>query len=336
MENAQWFEDNSPFMDEHKKSNVVGITYNVVNVAGEAGDASPSTPIGVNLPNANWIRVKHGSKSVSLGNIVAAYDNAGSSGMLEEFAHDQEEIERTKAHGSLAGKLHTAMHEVIGHASGQIEEGVGETKATLQTYSSTVEEGRADLVALYYLMDPKLVELGLMESLEVGKAEYDSYIRNGMLTQLRRLEMGADIEEAHMRNRAWVAGWVFEKGQEENVIARVERDGKIFYDIQDYEKLRVLFGDLLREVQRIKSQGDYDAAQALVEGYGVKVDPAVHQQVLDRCEVLDIAPYGGFINPVMVPVMDDAGNMVDVDITYPDNFAEQMLYYSEEFGFLSK
>ena len=323
-------------MDEHKKDSVVGITYNVVNVAGEAGDASPSTPIGVNLPNANWIRVKHGSKSVSLGNIVAAYDEAGSSGMLEEFAHDREEIERTKAHSTLAGKLHTAMHEVIGHASGQIEAGVGETKETLKNYSSTIEEGRADLVALYYMLDPKMVELGLMETLDVGKAEYDSYIRNGMLAQLRRLELGADIEEAHMRNRAWVSGWVLEKGAADNVIDRVERDGKVYYDIQDYEALRVLFGELLKEVQRIKSQGDFEAAMALVEGYGVKVDQAVHQQVLDRCEALNIAPYGGFVNPIMEPVMDADGNVIDVKVTYPNNFAEQMLYYSETFGFLSK
>lgn len=336
MNSAQWFEDNSPFMNEHKKDSVVGITYNVVNVAGEAGDASPSTPIGVNLPNANWIRVKHGSKSVSLGNIVAAYDEAGSSGMLEEFAHDREEIERTKAHSTLAGKLHTAMHEVIGHASGQIEAGVGETKETLKNYSSTIEEGRADLVALYYMLDPKMVELGLMETLDVGKAEYDSYIRNGMLAQLRRLELGADIEEAHMRNRAWVSGWVLEKGAADNVIARVERDGKVYYDIQDYEALRVLFGELLKEVQRIKSQGDFEAAMALVEGYGVKVDQAVHQQVLDRCEALNIAPYGGFVNPIMEPVMDADGNVIDVKVTYPNNFAEQMLYYSETFGFLSK
>lgn len=334
MDNAQWFEDNSPIMDSHKKAEVVGITYNVVNVAGEAGDASPSTPIGVNLPNANWIRVKHGSKSVSLGNIVAAYAEAGSSGMLDEFAHDQEEIERGKAHGDVAGKLHTAMHEVIGHASGQFEEGVQETKETLENYASTIEEGRADLVALYYLMDTKMVDLGLMESLEVGKAEYDSYIRNGMMAQLRRLEKGADIEEAHMRNRAWIAHWVFEKGQGE-VITQIERDGKMFFDIQDYDALRGLFAELLAEVQRIKSQGDFDAAQALVQGYGVKVDPAVHQEVLDRCEALNIAPYGGFINPIMVPVKNEAGEITDIDITYPDNFTEQMLGYSKEFGFLS-
>ncbi|MCH2198041.1 MAG: dipeptidyl peptidase 3 [Flavobacteriales bacterium] len=334
MNNAQYFETNSPIMDEHKKEEVVGITYNVVNVAGEAGDASPSTPIGVNLPNANWIRVKHGSKSVSLGNIVNAYDKASGSGMLDEFAHDAEEIERAKANSELAGKLHTAMHEVIGHASGKLEESVGTPNQTLLEHSSTIEEGRADLVALYYLLDPKMVELGLMESLEVGMAEYDGYIRNGMLTQLRRLELGADIEEAHMRNRAWVSNWVYEKGMADSVIVKVIRDGKHFYDIQDYDKLRVLFGDLLKEVQRIKSKGDYEAAKELVEGYGVKVDQDVHTEVLERTEKLGIAPYGGFINPVLQPVTDAQGNITDIEVVYPDDFVQQMLFYSTEYGHL--
>lgn len=336
MENAQWFEDQSPVMPEHKKEEVKGITYNVVNVVGEAGDASPSTPIGVNLPNANWIRVQHGSKSVSLGNIVSAYDKASGAGSLNEFCNDEEEIERAKKHSSIAGDLHTAMHEVIGHASGQIEEGVGTPKETVQEYASTLEEGRADLVALYYLMDPKMVELGLMESLEVGKAEYDSYIRNGMMVQLRRLELGADIEEAHMRNRAWVAHWVYEKGQENGVIEEIVRDGNHYYDIKDYDALRTLFGDLLREVQRIKSQGDYEAAKALVENYGVKVDQNIHQEVLARAEKLNSAPYGGFINPVLVPQMDEQGNVLDVEVRYPNDFTKQMLYYSENYGFLSK
>jgi dipeptidyl-peptidase-3 len=329
MDNAQWFEDNSPILENHKKDTVKGVTYTVVNVVGEAGDASPSTPIGVNLPNANWIRTLHGSKSVSLGNILEAYDQAGGSGLLEEFAHDQEEIDRALAHSELAGKLHTAMHEVIGHASGQQEEGVGQPAETLENYASTLEEGRADLVALYYLLDPKLVELGLMESLEVGKAEYDGYIRNGQLAQLRRLDLGADIEEAHMRNRAWVSGWVYEQGGD-TVITKVERDGKLFYDIQDYETLRVLFGDLLREVQRIKSSGDYDACKALVQGYGVKVDQAVHTQVLERSEALGSAPYGGFINPLLVMNADST-----VSVEYPDDFTKQMLHYSETYGFLS-
>ena len=334
MENAQWFEDHMPFMNAHKKEEVVGITYNVVNVAGEAGDASPSTPIGVNLPNSNWIRQVHGSKSVSLGNIVNAYDKAAGGGVLAEFTHDELELVRTKAHGELAGKLHTAMHEVIGHASGQLEPGVGTPKETIAEYSSTLEEGRADLVALYFLLDPKMVELGLMKNLDVGRAEYDSYLRNGMLTQLQRLELGADIEEAHMRNRAWVSNWCFEKAEPEGAVVQVVREGKTYIDIKDYARLRELFGELLREVQRIKSQGDYDAAKALVEGYGVKVDPTVHQEVLDRAAVLGVAPYGGFINPEMSATLDAAGEIVSVTVSYPEDFTGQMLRYSEQFSFL--
>ncbi len=334
MDNAQWFEDHMPFMEAHKKKEVVGITYNVVNVAGEAGDASPSTPIGVNLPNSNWIRQVHGSKSVSLGNIVNAYDKAAGGGVLTEFAHDEVEVMRVQAHSELAGKLHTAMHEVIGHASGQLEPGVGTPKETIQEYSSTLEEGRADLVALYFLLDPKMVELGLMNTLDVGRAEYDSYLRNGMLTQLQRLELGANIEESHMRNRAWVSQWCYEQVKADGVVEKVVRDGKTYIDIKDYDALRGLFGDLLREVQRIKSQGDYDAAKALVEGYGVKVDLAVHEEVLERVSVLGVAPYGGFINPEMTAQRDEDGNFVSVEVTYPDDFTGQMLRYSEAFSFL--
>ena len=334
MDNAQWFEDHMPFMDAHKKKEVVGITYNVVNVAGEAGDASPSTPIGVNLPNSNWIRVVHGSKSVSLGNIVSAYDKASGGGLLSEFAHDDVEVARSESHGALAGKLHTAMHEVIGHASGKLEDGVGEPKQTIKEYSSTLEEGRADLVALYFMLDEKMVELGLMKTLETGKSEYDSYIRNGMMLQLRRLEQGADIEEAHMRNRAWISHWCFERAQESGAIAKVVRDGKTFLDIKDYEALRGLFGELLREVQRIKSQVDYEAAKALVEGYGVKVDQAIHEEVLTRSEALGIAPYGGFINPEMQAMYVEDGMIGDVKLVYPDDFATQMLNYSGSYGFL--
>ena len=334
MDNAQWFEDHMPFMDAHKKKEVVGITYNVVNVAGEAGDASPSTPIGVNLPNSNWIRVVHGSKSVSLGNIVSAYDKASGGGLLSEFAHDDVEVARSESHGALAGKLHTAMHEVIGHASGKLEDGVGEPKQTIKEYSSTLEEGRADLVALYFMLDEKMVELGLMKTLETGKSEYDSYIRNGIMLQLRRLEKGADIEEAHMRNRAWISHWCFERAQESGAITKVVRDGKTFLDIKNYEALRVLFGELLREVQRIKSQGDYEAAKALVEGYGVKVDQAIHEEVLTRSEALGIAPYGGFINPEMQATFAEDGMIRDVKLVYPDDFATQMLNYSRSSGFL--
>lgn len=331
--NAQWFEDNSPIMDEHKKENVVGVTYKVVNVAGESGDASPSTPIGVNLPNSNWIRAKYGSKSVSLGNIVEAYGKAGSKGMLEEFYYNDTLVKRAKKYGDLASKLHTAMHEVIGHASGKINDGVGTPKETLKNYRSTLEEGRADLVALYYLMDPKMVDLGLMPNLEVGKAEYDSYITNGLMTQLRRIEPGKDIEEAHMRNRQLIAAWAYEKGKANNVIERVEKDGKTYFVINDYEQLRELFGQLLREIQRIKSTGDFEAGKTLVETYGVKVNQKLHQEVLDRMKKLNAAPYGGFINPVLVPV-EENGEITDIKVEYPDNFTEQMLYYAKNYSFL--
>lgn len=335
MENAQYFEDNSPIMAQHKKKEVKGITYRVVNVAGESGDASPSTPIGVNLPNAQWIRTVHGSKSVSLGNIEDAYSKAAGSGTLNEFAHDAEEIERAKKYGDIAGKLHTAMHEVIGHASGQLEEGKAPSSQTLKEFASTIEEGRADLVALYYIMDQKLVDMGLMESLEVGKAEYDGYLRNGMLTQLRRLKVGEEIEEAHMRNRAWVSNWIYEKGMKDSVIVKVARDGKTFIDIRDYDKMRVLVGELLKEVQRITSQGDYAAAKALADGYGKKVDQKLHQEVLDRGNKLNIPPYAGFMNPVLEPVMDASGKITDVKVTYMDKFAEQMLYYSKNYSTLA-
>jgi dipeptidyl-peptidase-3 len=334
MDNVQWFEDNSSIMDEYKKKNVVGVTYKVVNTAGEAGDASPSTPIGVNLPNANWIRSKHGSKSVSLGNIVHAYDKSGGKGFAEEFIRTEELRARSKEYSTLAGKLHTALHEVVGHASGQLNPGVGTPKETLKSYASTLEEGRADLVALYFLLDPKMVELGLMPSLEVGKAEYDSYIRNGMMLQLRRLEPGEVIEEAHMRNRQMVAAWCYEKGMADKVIEKKVIDGKTYFEVNDYEKLRGLFGELLREIQRIKSEGDYNAGRALVENYGVQVDADLHAEVLKRAEKLNSAPYGGFINPKLVPVMQ-GGKMVDVKVEYPSDFLEQMLDYGANHSFLA-
>ncbi len=333
-ENAQYFEDNSPIQDTHKKDSVVGITYKVVNVAGESGDASPSTPIGVNLPNANWIRAKYGSKSVSLGNINNAYDKSGGAGFLQEFAHDDEEIERSKKQGELASKMHTALHEVIGHASGQLEKGVGTPKETLKNYASPLEEARADLVALYYIMDPKLMEWDLVESLEVGKTEYDSYIKNGLMLQLRRINPGKTIEQAHMRNRATVASWAFEKGQAENVISKVTREGKTYFEINDYEKLRDIFGQLLQEVQRIKSQGDYEAGRNLIENYGVKVDPVLHAEVLERASKLNIPPYGGFINPKLVPVTDSNGEITDVKVEYPEDFTQQMLEYGQKYSFL--
>ncbi len=329
---AQWFEDNSPLIESHKKKKVKGISARVINVIVEGGDASPSTPIGINLPNANWIRAEHGSKSVNLANIVSAYSQGGGSS-LSEFAWSPEEIARAKAYGDLADKLHTDMHEVIGHASGQINPGVGTPKETLKNYSSTLEEGRADLVALYYLLDQKLVDLGLMPSLEVGMESYDSYIRNGMMLQLRRLKLGDEIEEDHMRNRQLIAKWVFEKGRSDNVIERKTRNNKTFFVINDYKKLRGLFGNLLRELQRIKSEGDFAAGQKLVEDYGVKVDPELHKEVLARYAALDIPAYSGFINPKLEAIMS-GDEIIDVVITYPMDFKTQMLEYSKRYSFL--
>ncbi|MCB9285505.1 MAG: dihydrofolate reductase [Lewinellaceae bacterium] len=332
--NAQWFEDHSPIMEAHKKDTVVGVTYKVVNVAGEAGDASPSTPLGVNLPNSDWIRSEYGSKSVSLGNIIEAYDQAEGPGLLAEFSNDQEEIDRAKKYGKLAAKLHTALHEVIGHASGKLEDGVGTPAETLKGYRSSLEEARADLVSLYFLMDEKLVDLGLMPSLEVGKAAYDQYLKNGLMLQLRRIEPGKNIEQAHMRNRQMVAAWVLDKGKADNVVTMEKRDGKTYIEINDYEKLRELFGQLLRETQRIKSQGDYEACRDLFETYGVKVDPAIHAEVLARTVKLNDPPYAGFINPRLIPIIDAEGAITDIKVEYPDDFTEQMLEYGEQYGFL--
>lgn len=335
-ENAQWFEDNSPLFPAHKKKNVKGVSYKVIQVANESGDCSPSTPIGVNLPNNNWIREQHGSKSVSLGNVIAAYEKASGAGLVKEFAHDDEEIRLAEKYGALAAKLHTALHEVIGHASGQLNKGVGQPAETLKNYASTLEEARADLVGLYYIMDQKMIDIGLIPSLEVGKAEYDGYIRNGMMTQLQRLELGKQVEEEHMQNRQLVAAWVFEKGKNDRVIEKVVRNGKTYYDIKDYQKLRLLFGELLKEIQRIKSEGDYAAGKVLVETYGVKVDAKIHQEVLKRVKPLNLAPYNGFVNPIFVPVLDKAGEITDIRIENKQTFVEQMLYYGKNYATLMK
>lgn len=329
---AQYFEDNSPIMDDHKKAEVIGITGKAITVVSETGDASPSTPIGINLPNSSWIREMYGSKSVSLSNITDAY-SASESGALEEFAFSQEEIDRGREYAELGGHLTTDMHEVIGHASGKLNPGVGTTNETLKQYASAMEEGRADLVALYYMMDPFLVEIGVMPNLDVGRSRYDSYIRNGLMTQLYRIEPGELIEEAHMRNRAEIAHWVYEQGREDNVIERVQRDGKTYFVVNDYQRLRVLFGELLREHQRIKSEGDFAAAQFLIETYGTQVDPELHAEVLERYATLNVAPYSGFINPKLVPVMEN-GEIVDVQVQYPDDFVAQMLEYGQEYAFL--
>jgi len=331
---AQWFEDNSTIMDEHKKANVKGITANVINAVMESGDAAPSTPIGVNLPNANWIRSTHGSKSVTLGNITDAYNESSkSSGSLEEFAWDQEAIDVAKEWGNLAGNLHTDMHEVIGHASGVINPGIGTPKETLKNYSNTLEEARADLVALYFIMDERLVEMGILPSLKPGYAEYNSYVANGLMKQLKRLVIGDNVEESHMRNRQLNAMWAYEMGKAENVIEKKVRDGKTYFVINDYMKLRDLFGQLLREIQRIKSEGDYEAGKALVETYGVKVDQELHKEVLARYEKLNIAPYGGFIQPKLTTV-EENGSIVDVKIDYPQDFTKQMLEFSKTYSFL--
>jgi dipeptidyl-peptidase-3 len=331
---AQWFEDHSPIMDNHKKKTVKGISARVITVIGEVGDAAPLTPIGINLPNNEWIREGYGSKSVSLGNIVASYNYAKSkSPIIDEFGSSDEVKARVKKYGALAADLHTDMHEVIGHASGKINDGVGTTDKTLKTYAGILEEGRADLVALYYVMDQKLVDIGVMPSLEVGKAGYDNYIMNGLMTQLNRIKPGNNLEEAHMRNRQMNSAWVLEKGKADKSIEMVKRDGKTYIVINDYTKVRRHFGELLREIQRIKSEGDYNAGKNLVENYGVKVDPELHKEVLARYEPLHVAPYMGFIQPKLTAVMD-GDNITDVKVSYPESFIQQHLEYGKDYGFL--
>jgi dipeptidyl-peptidase-3 len=333
--NAQWFEDHSPVSEEFKKKEVKGVSAKVINVAILGGDCYPATPIGINLPNAEWIREKHGSKSVTIENITQAYflDSVGN-GMLEEFASSREEIERAKKFGYLAGNLHTDLHECLGHGSGKVREGVN-TEA-LKNYYSTIEETRADLFALYYIMDEKLIELGLIPSLEAGKAEYDAYLRNGLITQLTRIERGKDIEESHMRNRQLISSWALEKGKENAVVEFVKTDSKTFVKINDYQELRYLFGQLLKEIQRIKSEGDFKAAHDIVETFGVKVDRELHNEVLERFKKLDLAPYAGFLNPVYELKTDENGAPVDVLIRYNEDYISQMLRYGKEYSFLTR
>lgn len=333
-QHAQYFEDNSTIPDEYKKKEVKGVSYRVINVAMEGGDCAPSTPIGINLPNSNWVRQDYGSKSVSLNNIENAYGKAGGAAAVAEFANDPEEIARAEKYSEACGKMHTALHEVIGHASGQLKAGMPEPNVTLKQYASTLEEGRADLVALYFMPDPKLIEWGLMPDAEAYKAEYDQYIRNGMLQQLRRVHPGDNIEEDHMRNRLLVASWVYEKGQKDGVIVKEVRNGKTYYDIRDYAKLRELFGQLLAEIQRIKSEGDFKAARALVEGYGVKVDPATVTEVRGRYASLPTKPYSGFVQPRLVAVTDAQGNITDVKVETELDFVQQMLRFGKEYSFL--
>ncbi|HJA14221.1 MAG TPA: dipeptidyl peptidase 3 [Candidatus Butyricimonas faecavium] len=324
-DNAMWFEQNAPIDERFKKNEVVGITARVVQAAMLGGDCHPATPIGINLPNAEWIRERYGSKSVTLDNITYAYDRVSlNSGILDEFAYSDEEKELVRTYGYVGGNVHTDLHECLGHGSGKMLPGVGQE--ALKNYYSTIEEARADLFALYYVMDPKLVELGVIPSLDVAKSEYCNYIRNGLMVQLTRVKLGNNLEESHMRNRQLIASWVYEKGKETNVIERVSRDGKTYFTIRDYEALRKLFGKLLAEVQRVKSEGDFVGARNLIENYGVRIDPVLHQEVLERYQKLNVAPYAGFVNP-RYRLMEEEGVVVDVKIEYPTDFLAQMLEY---------
>ena len=331
--NAQWFEDNAPINPAYRKKEVKGVSAKVITVAMLGGDCYPATAIGINLPNADWIRKEHGSKSVTIDNITYAYDKAAQgNGFAEEFILREEDRERAKNYGKLGDDLHTDLHECLGHGSGQLAPG---TKGDeLRTYSSTLEEARADLFALYYLGDEKLVEIGLIPSLDVAWSQYSDYIMNGYMTQLSRIELGKDVEESHMRNRKLIAEWCYEKGKAENVIELVKKDGKTYVVVNDFVKLRKLFGELLCEVQRIKSEGDYEACKALVEGYAVKINPELHKEVIERNKALNIEPYGGFVNPEYELVTDAEGKVTDVKISYPANYVEQHLHYGKEYSFL--
>lgn len=334
-DNAQWFEDNSPVDARFKKDKVKGVSAKVITAAILAGDCYPATPIGINLPNANWIRAAHGSKSVTLENITSAYGKAEEgNGFYEEFAYSPKEVELMKKYLSIADNLHTDLHECLGHGSGKLLPGVDPD--ALKEHGSTLEETRADLFALYYLADPKLVELGIFSSPETYKAEYYKYVMNGLMTQLTRIEPGKDIEEAHMRNRHIITQWAYEKGKKDNVIEFVKRDGKTFVKINDYSKLRNLFGQLLAEIQRIKSEGDYESGKKLVEQYGVKFDSDMHKELLQRYSKLNIAPYKGFVNPVYTAITDNSGNIKDIKIDYSENYVDQMLRYSKDYSPLTK
>ncbi len=332
-DNAQWFEDNSPIDDRFKKEEVKGISAKVITAAILAGDTYPATPIGINLPNADWIRRDHGSKSVTIDNITFAYAKAAEgNGFNEEFMWSDQERARAKEYGTLTDNLHTDLHECLGHGSGKLLPGV--SSDALRAYASPLEETRADLFALYYLADPKLVELGLLPDEEAYKTEYYHYIMNGAMTQLTRIQPGKDIEQAHMRNRALISNWVIEKGEADNVVSLQKQDNKTYVVINDYDKLRSLFGELLREVQRIKSEGDYEAGKALVEAYGVKVNAELHNEVLARYEALDIAPYKGFVNPVYKLVTDNNGKVTDVTVSYNENYVDQQMRYSRQYSAL--
>lgn len=332
-DNAQWFEDHSPVDARFKKEEVKGVSAKVITVAMLAGDCYPATPIGINLPNADWIRRDHGSKSVTIENITEAYDKAAQgNGFGEEFIWSDTERELSKQYGFQSDNLHTDLHECLGHGSGKLLPGTDPD--ALKAYSSTLEEARADLFALYYMADPKIIELGLLPNEDAYKAAYYKYIMNGLMTQLVRIELGKDVTEAHMRNRQLIAKWAYEQGKAEKVIELAEKEGKHYIVVNDYDKLRELFGKLLAEVQRIKSEGDYAAGKALVENYGVKVDPALHKEVLERYAKLNLAPYKGFVNPIMKEVKNAKGEVTDIVLDYSEGYAEQMLRYSRNYSFL--
>lgn len=331
--NAQWFEDHSPVDGQFKKEKVKGVSAKVITAAILAGDLYPATAIGINLPNANWIRSHHGSKSVTIGNITDAYNKAAhGNGFNEEFVYSDAELQLIDKYADVTDELHTDLHECLGHGSGKLLPGVDPD--ALKAYGSTIEEARADLFGLYYVADPKLVELGLTPSADAYKAQYYTYLMNGLMTQLVRIEPGNNVEEAHMRNRQLIARWVYEKGAAEKVVELVKKDGKTYVVINDYEKVRDLFGRLLAEIQRIKSTGDYAGAHDLVEAYAVKVDPALHAEVLERYKKLNLAPYKGFVNPKYEAVTDADGTITDVTVTYDEGYAEQMLRYSKDYSTL--
>ena len=329
--NAQWFEDHSPVNPAFKKEKVKGVSAKVITAAILSGDLYPASAIGINLPNSNWIRSVHGSKSVTIGNLTDAYSQAmRGNGFREEFVDCQENIDRMNQYATITDDLHTDLHECLGHGSGKLLPGVDPD--ALKAHGATIEEARADLFGLYYLADHKLVELGITPDDEAYKAQYYSYMMNGLMTQLVRIEPGCNIEEAHMRNRQLIAGWALEQGRADNVVELIRRDGKTYVQINDYEKLRIIFGQLLAEIQRIKSEGDYEAARTLVEQYAVKVDPALHAEVLERYRSMHLAPYKGFVNPVYTAVKDEAGEILDVTISYQEDYTEQMLRYSRDYS----
>ena len=328
---AQWFEDNSPVDTKFKKEKVTGVSAKVIDVVQLGGASYPAAPLGINLPNADWIRKNHGSKSVSLKNIGFAYDQVGKSGYLDEFVENEEVRELMKKYNDVTGMLHTDLHEVVGHGSGQLLPGTD--PGALKGYQTPLEESRADLFGLYYLPDVKLIELGLLPDADAYKAQYDSYILNGLMTQLARVQPGKNIEQAHMRGRQMISKWVFEKGKAENVIEMYQNDGKTFIRINDYEKLRVLFGNLLAEIQRIKAEVDYAAGEAMVENYGVKIDPELHRELLERYAKLNRAVFGGFMNPDLVPVIENE-EIIDVKVEYPEDYTKQMIQYGEKYSYL--